>query len=210
MSIIPLTTQGPEPSVVTDPARFDLNGHAILIKAADPTQMSESDHECNISYDLRVGSFYRDHRSLDGRTLEDSGFVELLPGNAVIIQTEEEVSFPKCVFGQIVPKVSMLQDGISNTPGKVDPGYSGRLLVTAFNHGKRAIRLHRGQRFCSFFISKIEGRITPYSKQSKQILGVTHKRSWLRVRDLLEANIGAATVIVLIVTAINTLVLLAG
>jgi dCTP deaminase len=157
MSIIPLTTHGPQPSIVTDAAEFDPNGTAILIRGIDAAQLSSSSGDCNVSYDLRVGGFYRDHRSFEGRTLQDDGFVELLPGNAVNIETEEEVSFPKWLFGQIIPKVSILQDGISNTPGKIDPGYAGRLLVTAFNHGKRTIKLRRGQRFCSMFISRIEG-----------------------------------------------------
>jgi dCTP deaminase len=201
---------------VTDAADFDPNGRAILIRGIDTAQLSSSSADCNVSYDLRVRGFYRDHRSFEGRTLEDDGVLELLPGNAVIIQTEEEVLFPKWVFGQIVPKVSILQKGISNTPGKVDPGYSGRLLVTAFNHGKQTIELRRGQHFCSMFVSRIDGNnIIPYGKPSKQIGGVTHRHSWLRLRDRLEANIGMATTILIIVTAaliivtaLNTLMLL--
>jgi dCTP deaminase len=207
MAIIPLTTRGSQPSVLTEPANFDPNGHAVLIKGIDKTQLLPAGTDCNITYDLRIGTFYRDHRSLEGRTLQDNGSIELLPGNAVIIQTAEEVCFPRWLFGQILPKVSLLQIGLSNTPGKIDPGYSGRLLITTFNHGKRVVKMRCNDRFCSMFVSAIQGDVHLYNKPGKQIIGVTHKYRLLRFRDLLEANIGAITTILIIVTALNTLAL---
>jgi hypothetical protein len=57
------------------------------------------------------------------------------------------------------------------------------------------------------FVSAIQGDVHLYNKPGKQIIGVTHKYRLLRFRDLLEANIGAITTILIIVTALNTLAL---
>ena len=51
------------------------------------------------------------------------------------------------MFGYIVPKVSLLQDGVSNTLSKVDPGYHAPLVVTVFNLGQKEIELHQGDPF---------------------------------------------------------------
>src|SRR5271166_7046891 len=141
MTVIALTASGPEPSVVMSNDAFSREGSAILIQNGDLGQLGANASDCNATYDLRVGTRFRDHRSQEGQDLGPTDVIRLLPGNAVIIQTEELVKFPKWRFGQILPKVSLLQERIANTPSKVDPGYEGYLLVTAFNHGKRTVSL---------------------------------------------------------------------
>ncbi len=206
MSVMPLTTEGPNPTVVTNTDDFRFDGHAILIRELDPDQLSVQNDAGNASYDLRVGDQYRDHRDDGGKPIAEHGEIKLLPGTAVIIQTMEDVRFPKGTFGQIVPKVTLLQIGISNTPSKVDPGYNGRLLITTFNHGKRTVKLKRGQRFCSLFILRVEDGVRPYDKPSKQIKGIAGRHIVLWILDQLEARSGAVMSIVIIVTIINILV----
>jgi dCTP deaminase len=115
---------------------------------------------CNASYDLRVGNKYKDHRNDTIQALNKGEYIELLLGNAVIIQTEEEVRLPRELFGQILPRVSLLELGIANTPSKIDPGYAGHLLITTFNHGKRTEKLRREQRFCSLHRLTVEDGIS--------------------------------------------------
>lgn len=196
MSVIALNASGEEPSVVTSNDDFDREGNAILILNSDPAQLAPSAHECNASYDLRVGQIYRDHRNREGQQLAPDDPIQLLPGNAVIIETEELVKFPKTRFGQILPKVSLLQKGIANTPSKVDPGYEGHLLITAFNHGKRAVSLHRSQPFCSLHIFDVAGVLRPYDKEGKRIEGIRRVTGWRReVADWIDANIARVTFI---------------
>ena len=203
MSVIALTIEGPDPSVVTSSDAFSREGSAILIQNRDPVQLSPDDNECNATYDLRVGQIYRDHRSFDSQELGLSDQISLLPGNAVIIETEELVAFPKQRFGQILPKVSLLQQGIANTPSKVDPGYNGYLLITAFNHGKQTIALRRGQRFCSLHVFDVEGPVRPYDKPGKRITGAHRSARWRWLRDLIDANVP-------IVVLVQTLITLMG
>ncbi len=201
MAVIALTTMGPEPSVVTSSDQFDRDGPAILIQGGDRQQLEVDREECNASYDLRVGELFRDHRSLEGQELGASDEINLLPGNAVIIETEEWVEFPKWRFGQILPRVSLLQQGIANTPSKVDPGYKGRLLITAFNHGKRTVSLRRGQRFCSLHVFDVTGAVRPYDKPGKRISGARRATGWRRrLRDWIDANVPTVTLVQTVLT----------
>jgi len=203
MPVVPFSHNAEPESVVMDQLEFSPERQAILLIDADMRQFDPDRKDSNVSYDLRVGRRYRDHRNAEAQTLEAGGKILLLPGNAVIIETEEEVHFPKWLFGVILPKVSLLQNGKANTPTKIDPGYRGRLLITAFNHGKSAVALVRGERFCSMFMLGVEGSIQAYNKGSKQFVGMGGKRPWQRVLDRLEANLVILTVVLTILTAIN-------
>lgn len=201
MSVIALTSNGPDPSVVTSSDAFDREGSAILIQNGDAEQLGADANDCNATYDLRVGQVFRDHRSGGGQELGVSGKIDLLLGNAVIIETEEYVEFPKWLFGQILPRVSLLQQGVANTPSKVDPGYKGNLLVTAFNHGKRTVSLHRGDRFCSLHVFDIGGAVRAYDKPGKRISGPRQATGWRRhARDWIDANVPTVTLIQTVLT----------
>jgi hypothetical protein len=82
------------PSVVTSIGDFKRDGVAILIQDGDLAQLNGDSAECNSGYDLRVGRLYRDHRNEHGQGLAEDDRIMLLPGNGVIIQTEEWVEFP--------------------------------------------------------------------------------------------------------------------
>jgi dCTP deaminase len=193
MTVIALTTLKPQPTVVRSNDEFSRDGLAILIQNGEKDQLGLGGSDCNATYDLRVGEKFRDHRSQDYEDLGHSGEIRLLPGNAVIIQTEEYVKFPRSRFGQILPKVSLLQKGIANTLSKVDPGYEGYLLIPVFNHGKSTVPLTRSERFCSLHVFDVGGLIRPYDKPGKQLLGAQRSSGWLRrVRDCVEANVATA------------------
>jgi dCTP deaminase len=201
MSVIALAAYGDNPSVVTSNEAFSRTGSAILILNADLEQLQVNHPDCNASYDLRVGGIFRDHRNRDGQALGPEQEISLLPGNAVIIETEEWVEFPRWRFGQILPRVSLLEQGIANTPSKIDSGYKGRLLITAFNHGKRTISLRRGQKFCSLHIFDVEGPVKPYDKPGKRISGQVGSAGWWRaVRDWIDANVPTVVVVQTVAT----------
>ena len=206
MALIALTTDpglGPQ-SVVTSNRDFKAGGTAILIRDGDPEQLKADATECNSGYDLCVGRVFRDHRNEYGQELGEEDKIALLPGNAVIIQTQEWIEFPERRFGQIFPKVSLLQKGIANTPSKVDPGFRGNLLITVFNYGKRKEFLCRGQRFCSLHVFNVEGPVRPYEKPPPTI-GARRSAGWQqKFGDWIDRN-GAR---VSIVTAVATVLVL--
>src|SRR5690242_5213260 len=131
MAVIPLIR---DETVVSARDLFHRDREQVLILNLDESQLRpETKDESNVTYDLRVGDEYRDHRDTGKTDTGEHGRIVLFPSSAVIIQTLEHVHVPKFRFGYIVPKVSLLQQGISNTSSKVDPGYEGPLLVTVFN-----------------------------------------------------------------------------
>lgn len=187
MSIIPLTLGK---SIVDTEDTFQtvggFEGNAVLIFNLDKAQLSGS--SSNVSYDLRVGNEYRGHHDAEKTELGDDGVLVLHPGNAVLIQSEEVVFLPRKLFGYIVPKVSLLQKGITNTLSKVDPGYNGPLIVTLFNLGKSDLRLKRRESFCSIVLHSVAEGATLYNKPGKRITGNPREPWWPRAKNWLEAN----------------------
>jgi deoxycytidine triphosphate deaminase len=195
MSLIALAIDpalGP-PSVVTSSSDFSSEGAAVLIQNADPEQLEAESKDCNAGYDLRVGGIFRDHRNTYGQVLADSEAIQLLPGTAVIVQTEESVEFPKHRFGQIFPKVTLLTKGIANTTSKVDPGFQGPLLVTVFNLGKQTVSLHRRERFCSLNVFDVSGAVWPYRKPPHGIAAGRSTGLWRIVHDWIDGNVAMVT-----------------
>jgi hypothetical protein len=122
--------------------------------------------------------------------LNDGGVISLLPGMAIVVETEEEVDFPKSLFGLIVPKVSLLHEGVSNTTSKIDPGYHGHLYITIFNLGKRPIPLRKGQKICTLLLFRVDRGIRAYAKGSQSFRHLPATGTIRRTWSFLEANTG--------------------
>lgn len=198
MSVIPLAIEDPSPTVVRREEDFDLNGDAMLILSLDENQLRGD--QCNASYDLRVGRAYKDHRERERYTLREGEGLTVLPGGALLIETEEEIWLPKGMFAYIVPKVGLLQDGLSNTVSKVDPGYHDHLVVTVFNLGKKEIPLKQGQRFCALVAHHVGDRIKPYTGPGKAIEGRVGGSWLLKQWDRIEARPALLGVISLVLS----------
>jgi dCTP deaminase len=184
MSIVPLKLGE---SIVARQDAFKVQGNAMLVLNLEASQLSGE--SSNVSYDLRVGSEYRGHRKAEKVELPDDGKLVLPPGDAVLVQTEESLYLPDKFFGYVVPKVTLLQRGVSNTLSKVDPGYNGPLIVTLFNLGKTDVCLKRKQPFCSLVLHTVLPGATLYNKPGKRITGIPPKGPWRpRAKEWIEAN----------------------
>lgn len=204
MSIVPLLTNG-DRTVVSRREDYHAgggaNGDALLLLDMDPEQLTGE--SSNASYDLHVGKEYRDHRNTGKRELPPGDEIVLYPGAAVIIQTEEWIHLPRKFFALLVPKVGLLQRGLSNTMSKVDPGYDGHLLVTLFNLGKTTVKLKRGVPFCSLCVLRVDGGATLYEKPGKSITGEAKRAWWQRPRDWMERNGPALTAVLILLNIIG-------
>jgi deoxycytidine triphosphate deaminase len=103
MSVIPLVVGQ---TIATTEAQFDKaggrQGKTLLIRNFDNAQLSAD--APNLSYELRVGPEYKDHRDGSKWPVTDTEPITLLPGAAVIIETAESLHMPKGMFGYIVPR----------------------------------------------------------------------------------------------------------
>jgi deoxycytidine triphosphate deaminase len=207
MSVIPFVMDGPSPSVVAREDQFTYEGSSMLILNLDESQLIGN--KPNASYDLRIGRAYKDHRDSERWTLPEGGKLSLLPGGAILIETEEEVWLPHGMLGYIVPKVGLLQDGVSNTLSKIDPGYHDHLVVTVFNLGKKKIPLRQGQPFCALVVHSVGDGVKAFTGSGKTIEGRSgtgvFPRLW-RLWDRIESRPG----LVVIVSGLLTLALVIG
>jgi deoxycytidine triphosphate deaminase len=213
MSVIPFVLRGENPTITSKPEDYSVDGNLTLIKDLDEKQLAEG--KCNASYDLRVGNEYKDHRDKDKTEFSDEpndpdNVIELQPGTAVIIETAEWVELPRTRFGHIVPKVSLLQKGVSNTSSKIDPGYKGNLIVTIFNLGKQRVIIEKGKPFCTLYMLEIREDVTPYSGQPKRIEGKKKKKNkGRRFLDIVSTYNAAITLlfgfIIVILTTLQVL-----
>jgi len=199
VSVIPLIADGLNPTVVQTQQNFKVDGHAVLIGNLDLAQLDDEANS-NVSYDFRVGDKYRSHRERDPKEIPDGGVITLHPGSALIIQTEEYVHLPRHMFGIIAPKVSLLQQGLSTTFSKVDPGYNGHLLITLFNLGQTTRTLRRGQSFCAFSVINVSGGARPYNQEAKQLQARVGQKLPEWIREWLEANHVGVMVVLIVVT----------
>jgi hypothetical protein len=85
-----------------------------------------------------------------------------------------------------VPKVRLLQKGISNTSSKIDPGYDGLLLVTLFNLGKKPVTLKRGEKFCSLYVIEVGKGVIPYDKPEQKQPTTGSQTLWAKLVDFGE------------------------
>lgn len=209
MSVIPFILDGNNKTIVETREEYEkaggLEGNVIFIQNIDTKQIRDTDSS-NATYDLRVGDEYRDHRDSGKADLLDDGEISLQPGSTVIIETAELLQLPKSRFGHVVPKVSLLQYGLSNTSSKVDPGYNGRLSITVFNLGKRTIKLKKHQPFCTLYIIDVGEGSIPYTKPGKKIAGNSKTGLSNQIRDFIEANQTYFTILLTIATILLTAV----
>jgi dCTP deaminase len=175
-----------------------LKATQLLIFNVDKTQLLGT--SSNVSYDLQVGSEYKSHRDAEKTELTDDGDLLLRPGNAVLIQSEEVLFVPRKLFGYVVPKVALLQKGVTNTLSKVDPGYNGPLIVTLFNLSKNDLRLKRRDSFCSIVLHSVADGATLYNKPGKRITGNPREPWWPSVKNWIEAK---KTLLTLVVSALS-------
>jgi deoxycytidine triphosphate deaminase len=212
MSVVPFIVDSGNSApktITTDKREYEqgggVDGELIFIQNFDKNQVTATD-ACNASYDLRVGDEYQDHRDLHAMKLPDNSSICLQPGSAIIIQTLEYVQFPASRFGHIVPKVSLLQMGLSNTSSKIDPGYGGKLLITVFNLGKKPITLKKEQKFCTLYVLDVKPGVITYAKEPKGLPGTSRKNKLDKFRDFIEINQTFLTGLLLVMTLLLTFV----
>ena len=209
MSVIPFILNGPNNTVVKSRQEYEqaggLEGEVIFIQNLDHSQILDT-KSSNVTYDLRVGTDYQGHKDAGSTKLLTGESISLEPGAAIIIETMELVQFPKSRFGHIVPKVTLLQNGISNTSSKIDPGYNGHLLVTVFNLGKRTIHLKEGEKFCTFYVLEVARGVLAYEKVGKKLPGTSKKNLLRRIADYTESHPTFFNVLLTIATTVLTVV----
>ena len=129
----------------------------------------EYDESCldTIMYDLRLGK--ENYITSKGKIIleEKNDFLTIEPGQTAILTTLEHIKMPNDVFGLITIKFSHKGKGLINISGfHVDPGFSGYLIFSVYNAGKKSISFHfKDQVFSIIFYQlhrEVESDVTPF------------------------------------------------
>lgn len=200
MSVIPFEKDGSSKTFSSSKTDFSLNGDIVVIQDIDEHQLDQNSRDGNATYNFRFGRRYRDYNDSDITTVELREPVYIAPGRTIVIETLEFVHFPTSRYGLILPRVSLLQRGLSTVASKVDPGYQGHLTITLFNHSRDTASVLCGDEFCSLTMLNVASPSRPYDKVSKTLAG-NKKGIFKKVRDHYFRNIG-------LITLVNTAILL--
>lgn len=94
-----------------------------------------------------------------------SGFV-LRPGQFVLAQVRETLSFSDRLVGSIQNRNSIIRMGINvGLSTYINPGYVGKLPIALHNVGKFDFMLTPGMRICQLLLHDTHGVISDYSKR---------------------------------------------
>ena len=99
-------------------------------------------HELDIGYDL--------HSSID---------IELLRKKVTRVNTSISISLPKDVGGFVLPRSGLSSNHLItliNSPGLIDPGYTGELLIPLINHGNKNYKIKRGDRIAQLIFINVQ------------------------------------------------------
>lgn len=115
--------------------------------------------------DLRVGNQAASSATRKVVDLEKSGFIEIRPGDFVIVSTFEKLSFSARYVGRFGLTSSYVRKGLIATTGaQIDPGFRGRLIVGLTNPSTKPIALPHKDTFLTLELHCLEQPVeTPYA-----------------------------------------------
>ena len=119
------------------------------------------------SYDLRVGRQAATSSSRKVTNLESDGFVEVKPGDFVIVSTLETIRLDASHVGRFGLTSSHARRGLIATAGpQIDPGFHGRLTIGLTNLSTKPITLAYKDSFLTVEFHRLEKPVEkPYSGQ---------------------------------------------
>ena len=99
-------------------------------------------HELDIGYDL--------HSSVD---------IKLASKKVTLVKTAISISLPKDIGGFVLPRSGLSSNHLItliNSPGLIDPGYTGELIVPLINHGEKNYKIKRGDRIAQLVFINVQ------------------------------------------------------
>jgi dUTP pyrophosphatase len=100
------------------------------------------------------------HAGDAGYDLRSVDELDLSPGGRALIRTGISVAIPEGYAGLVLPRSGLaMRHGVApvNTPGLIDSGYRGEIMVPLMNHDREeAFRIERGMRVAQLVLVRTE------------------------------------------------------
>ena len=107
----------------------------------DGAQLPSKQHELDIGYDIYSSAEY-----------------ELIPKIVTFIGTGLSIELPDGCGGFILPRSGLAsKHSITsiNSPGLIDPGYTGEIKIPLINHSDETYQLKKGERFAQLVLIEV-------------------------------------------------------
>jgi len=115
------------------------------------------------SYDLRIGTIFRDGQVINETHSRAQEQIIIEPGEIVSVLTLERLKLPKDIAGTAFAINSQSREGLMVlNPGHVDPGFEGPLSVKAINLRKVSLPISREDKIFTVIFEKIANMTEGY------------------------------------------------
>jgi deoxycytidine triphosphate deaminase len=133
----------------------------------------QGDKDCvkTNTYELRLGNKARFRNSDETVELKPGEYLEVGPGETVDLTSLEVIDFRedsvekvfprKALMGFLTSRTTLMREGISFAPTKIDPGFYGTLDWVFKNHDFRAVMLPYGERLVNLIVFQLESGEVP-------------------------------------------------
>jgi dCTP deaminase len=110
-----------------------------------------------VGYDLRVGEKGFSWKSQRKVEINDQNSLKIEPNDTVVIETYESIQLSK-QFGAIIHSMAtqVIRRGLSHISTTIDPGWTGRLLISVHNYRPSAIELEFREKFCTVCFYQVQ------------------------------------------------------
>ena len=100
------------------------------------------------------------HASDIGYDISASGHVTLKSNEVTLVNTGIAINLPQQCAGFVLPRSGLSTKHkitLINSPGLIDPGYTGELLVPLMNHGGKDYEIKAGDRIAQLVLVNTHG-----------------------------------------------------
>lgn len=112
-----------------------------------------------VGYDLRVGKKGFSWNSKREKNIETDGGIEIEPRDTVVIETLESITLSREVGATIHAMATRVNSqGLSHISTTVDPGWTGKLLISCHNYRDSPVELRLGDSFCTVCFFRVESQ----------------------------------------------------
>lgn len=109
------------------------------------------------SYDLRLGTIYKNKKIYSENYNTNEGRIEIKPSEIITLLTYEAVNIPNNCCGTVFAINKMSSKGfLILNPGHIDPGFYGPISICAINLSNNSIFLELKQPIFSLIINKLD------------------------------------------------------
>lgn len=108
------------------------------------------------SYDLCVGHEAFSIRKKSKILISKKKDVAVEPDDVLLVLTNEYIGLPRYYAGSVLPRFSLVREGIMQSMTKIDPTWYGRIAVAIVNFSGKSFKLTYGHPFCTLILYKLD------------------------------------------------------